>query len=64
MSLTKWLPKKSKPVRVGWYECRDSEIKQYDWWDGKRWCTSPTSIPYEDMYQDTMNWRGLTEKAK
>lgn len=35
--LTPWYPPEVKPVRVGAYLIRSSEVVWYRWWNGKKW---------------------------
>lgn len=61
---TPWFHGRTKPIRRGWYECRDPECPyehtQFDWWNGSAWCKKPGARAYPRRKQNDFEWRGLS----
>ena len=67
LTLTPWYSGNVKPVRKGWYECKNPnpvtvyDNTQMDWWDGKRWCAMADSDSAYIGNQTSWKWRGVVK---
>jgi hypothetical protein len=64
---TGWYSGDQKPVRVGWYQRKyDNYYARSvpDWFDGETWFLGIGCFQRNLAHEQSMPWRGLTEKAE